>query len=238
MKATHKDDIPTHAMHDSHQQKAKADALTRPLGLVTVHDALATMPRAGSFKHQHGHRTTPKAKPRNAHRAKMRAGHEKESVLKRLRQQLERKRKAQQAASDEFVEKVFYDQNAAAAGVLIAIMRTTFIIWGANYDIENDWDLMPFDDGDVEMTEDPRKGLIARVKSWFIKVRRGMTIDSGAADHVIPPDWIPGFVTKPSLGSKRGGKYVAANGSRIPNRGQMVVAFENSLGTAGKILSK
>ena len=29
---------------------------------------------------------------------------------------------------------------------------------------------------------------------------------------------------------------MAANGSRIPNLGQMVVAFENSLGTAGKIL--
>ena len=78
--------------------------------------------------------------------------------------------------------------------------------------------------------------MIARVKSWFIKVRRGLTIDSGAADHVIPPDWIPGFVTKPSLGSKRGVKYVAANGSRIPNLGQMVVAFENSLGTVGKII--
>lgn len=31
-------------------------------------------------------------------------------------------------------------------------------------------------------------------------------------------------------------KYVAANGSRIPNLGQMVVVSENSLGTAGKII--
>ena len=29
---------------------------------------------------------------------------------------------------------------------------------------------------------------------------------------------------------------MAANGSRIPNLGQMVVAFENSLGAAGEIL--
>lgn len=59
---------------------------------------------------------------------------------------------------------------------------------------------MPFDDGDVEMTEDPSKGLIARVKSWWTNVRRGLTVDSGAADHVIPSDWIPGYITNPSAG--------------------------------------
>ena len=31
-------------------------------------------------------------------------------------------------------------------------------------------------------------------------------------------------------------KYVAANGATLPNLGQMVVAFENSVGTAGRIL--
>ena len=63
-----------------------------------------------------------------------------------------------------------------------------------------------------------------------------MTIDSGAADHVIPPNWIPGVPIVPSPGSKRGVRYIAANGAKLPNLGQMVVAFENSVGTAGKIL--
>ena len=53
---------------------------------------------------------------------------------------------------------------------------------------------------------------------------------------MIPPDWIPGLRAQPSPGSKRGVKYIAANGAKLPNLGQMVVAFENGVGTAGRIL--
>ena len=93
---------------------------------------------------------------------------------------------------------------------------------------------MPVDTEDDDMGASD--GVVARVKSWWTRVRRGLTIDSGAADHVIPPNWIPGQAIEPSPGSKRGVKYVAADGAKLPNLGQMVVAFENGVGTAGKIL--
>ena len=80
------------------------------------------------------------------------------------------------------------------------------------------------------------KGLIARVRSMWNKVRSGLTIDSGAADHVIPPNWVPGLRVQPSPGSKRGVQYVAANGSKLPNLGQMMLSFQNSAGTAGRIM--
>ena len=68
-----------------------------------------------------------------------------------------------------------------------------------------------------------RKTWAARVKeakdkvTSMFQVHRGFTVDSGAADHVIPRGWI-GFVEiVESIGSRMGVTYVAANGSRISN---------------------
>ena len=56
---------------------------------------------------------------------------------------------------------------------------------------------------------------------WTIK--RGITVGSGAPDHVMPIGWIAFLVTMVSAGSLRGLHYVAANGSRIPNEGQQLL---------------
>ena len=54
---------------------------------------------------------------------------------------------------------------------------------------------------------------------------RGLTIDSGAAEHVIPKGWINSIPVTESAGSRRGIHYVAATGTRIPNLGEQRVPF-------------
>ena len=46
------------------------------------------------------------------------------------------------------------------------------------------------------------------------------TFDSGSADHVCPEEEFPSVKMEPSQGSKKGRKYVAANGHKVPNMGQ------------------
>ena len=53
----------------------------------------------------------------------------------------------------------------------------------------------------------------------------GFTIDSGAAEHVIPKGWATSVPTRASVGSMRGVHYVAANGARILNLGEQRVGF-------------
>ena len=57
------------------------------------------------------------------------------------------------------------------------------------------------------------------------KLDRGFTIDSGAADHVIPTGWINSVATTESEGSRRGMHYIAASGERIPDTCQQKVDF-------------
>ena len=60
-----------------------------------------------------------------------------------------------------------------------------------------------------------------------------MTVDSGAADHVIPIGWLPTilFAVMQSIWSKAGLHYVAANDQRIVNVGQQLVRFMTIDGT-------
>ena len=53
----------------------------------------------------------------------------------------------------------------------------------------------------------------------MVKVRKSLTVDSGAADHVMPIGWLLMFLAVKSFGSIRGLHYVAADGTRIPNVG-------------------
>ena len=83
--------------------------------------------------------------------------------------------------------------------------------------------------------------LVEKIKkklSGMMKVRRGLTVDSGAADHVIPIGWLPTilFAVMQSIGSKAGLHYVAANGHRIPNVGQQLVRFMTIDGTWMEIM--
>ena len=58
-----------------------------------------------------------------------------------------------------------------------------------------------------------------------------ITIDSGASENVISPTLAPQFPTRPSQGSQMGLKYVAANGSLMPNRGEKEVRVLTEEGT-------
>ena len=48
-----------------------------------------------------------------------------------------------------------------------------------------------------------------------------IVLDSGAADHVVDSADTPGYQIQESAGSRAGACFVAANGERIPNRGEI-----------------
>ena len=48
-----------------------------------------------------------------------------------------------------------------------------------------------------------------------------IVLDSGAADDVVNDSETPGYKIEDSIGSKAGACFIAANGERIPNRGQV-----------------
>ena len=63
-----------------------------------------------------------------------------------------------------------------------------------------------------------------------------ITIDSGAAENVLPRDYLPEVPLKPSLGSQRGACFIAANGSKMENLGQKRIDFMAKGGTKSNIL--
>ena len=64
------------------------------------------------------------------------------------------------------------------------------------------------------------------VGSGRIKLRRGITMDSGAARNVMPRKMVRDQSRiRPSEGSRRGAHYVAANNGRIPNEGEFDFVF-------------
>ena len=53
-----------------------------------------------------------------------------------------------------------------------------------------------------------------------------VVLDSGAAEHVTDNVDAPGYSVVPSEGSKSGKGFIAANGARIPNKGQMTLSLK------------
>ena len=60
------------------------------------------------------------------------------------------------------------------------------------------------------------------------QIPKGITIDSGAAESVIPPSCLPQYPTRPSEGSKAGLNYVSAGGGRLANLGEKHITFATS----------
>ena len=81
-------------------------------------------------------------------------------------------------------------------------------------------------DKDISIAQKLRKKI-----AGMVKIRKGLTVDSGAADHVMPIGWLIMFMVMKSIGQLRGLCYVAANGSRIPNAGEQHVRFMTLDGT-------
>ena len=87
--------------------------------------------------------------------------------------------------------------------------------------------------------EEKRKPFAMRLQekiATLVRVRKGLTVDSGAADHVMPAGWLSFLRIRPSAGSKSGLHYVAANNARMPNQGQSRLKFMSSEGTVASIL--
>ena len=82
--------------------------------------------------------------------------------------------------------------------------------------------------------ETSRESFLSKLKrksASMIQNKKGLTIDSGAADHVMPLGWLAWILMVASAGSLRGLHYVAASGTRIPNMGQQTVRFLTQNGT-------
>jgi len=57
-----------------------------------------------------------------------------------------------------------------------------------------------------------------------------VVLDSGAAEHVADNVDAPGYAVEPSPGSRAGAGFIAANGEKIPNRGQMCLKLSSGKG--------
>ena len=78
-------------------------------------------------------------------------------------------------------------------------------------------------------------GLKAKLEK-ILRIRKGLTVDSGAADHVMPLGWLTWILTTASLGSLRGLHYVSASGNRLPNKGEQKVRFLTKDGTWASLM--
>ena len=73
-----------------------------------------------------------------------------------------------------------------------------------------------------------------KIRRMF-KLRRGVAIDSGAADSVMPKGWLCMFPARESPGSRAGLKYVAANYQKIANEGEQDVKFMSREGVRAQM---
>ena len=67
----------------------------------------------------------------------------------------------------------------------------------------------------------------AKQKPKLLKLRRGITMDTGAHDNVMPARMAGKRRIRPSPGSKRGMSYVAAGNEKIPNMGEVDFGFQS-----------
>ena len=71
----------------------------------------------------------------------------------------------------------------------------------------------------------------SQARKKTMKLKRGITVDSGAANNVMPRRMVRNKAKiRPSKGSIRGAHYVAANNGRIPNEGEYEFGFQTSEG--------
>ena len=69
------------------------------------------------------------------------------------------------------------------------------------------------------------KRSIGEKLAGMFRVRRGLTVDSGAADSVYPRSWVRAALIMISKGMREGLNYIAASGQKIPNKGEFNLKF-------------
>ena len=109
--------------------------------------------------------------------------------------------------------------------MLSAIIATAMFMCDGVIDIDDDIDdysdCISHDILVAEQEVAVTKTLGQRLKeklASMIWIGKGLTVDIGAADHVMPLGWLAWMLVVASLGSLRGVHYVSANGTCIPNR--------------------
>ena len=72
----------------------------------------------------------------------------------------------------------------------------------------------------------------------WVRIRNGITMDSGCSVFVVPSDWVCMFAMEESEGSRRGQQYTAAanDGKPILNEGQKTIRFVTKDGQKKKVL--
>lgn len=104
---------------------------------------------------------------------------------------------------------------------------------GGDYDDINGFDIANLD---VDMSKKamPDCNMVDKGRE---KVNKGrITIDSGAAESVIPPDMLEEVPIQESAGSRSGLYYIAANGGKMPNVGEKHVRFRTKEGLVSSVL--
>ena len=59
----------------------------------------------------------------------------------------------------------------------------------------------------------------------WVRVKGGMTLDSGCSVFAMPSRWLRHLDLEPSEGSRRGQKFIAASNHEVKNEGQRTVRF-------------
>ena len=67
-------------------------------------------------------------------------------------------------------------------------------------------------------------------RSKKMRLKRGITMDTGAHHNVMPRRMVGKHRIRPSAGSRRGMKYVGAGGEKIKNEGEFDFSFESMEG--------
>ena len=97
--------------------------------------------------------------------------------------------------------------------------------------------LLTFSDEDGKSAKSifVKRSVRERLARMFM-VRRGLTVDSGAADNVYPRSWVRQALIMISKGMREGLHYIAASGSRIPNEGEFMLIFWSKEGVKANLL--
>ena len=78
------------------------------------------------------------------------------------------------------------------------------------------------DDLEVLAFDEP-EGDVAGDLDGYVKIKHGITMDTGSAAFVMPTRWLPMFPLE--KGEKAGQRYVGATGKVVQNEGQKNVRF-------------
>ena len=93
-------------------------------------------------------------------------------------------------------------------------------------DDSNPWQVLPV------TTDDDDAAMIMPVGEWR-DIDINIALDSGACNHVLDAEDVPGYRVVESPGSRRGQNFIVGNGAGLPNEGQVHLNLEVPIGADG-----